>query len=69
MAERYPQVLFLKIEIDENKAAAERYEITRMPTFLFIKDGEVVHSFSGASEANLETAVSELASESSITDE
>lgn len=37
----------VKIDIDENVALAEEYEVMVVPTLLFVKDGEVIHRDSG----------------------
>ncbi|KAH9366721.1 hypothetical protein HPB48_008778 [Haemaphysalis longicornis] len=36
------QVVFLKVDVDENEEIASQYEISCMPTFLFIKKREKV---------------------------
>lgn len=35
-------VLFLKVDVDECEEIAAEYEISSMPTFIFIKEGKVV---------------------------
>ena len=35
-------VVFLKVDVDENEDAAAEYNITAMPTFIFIKNGNKV---------------------------
>ncbi|MEB3638698.1 thioredoxin domain-containing protein, partial [Enterococcus faecalis] len=37
----------LKIDIDENVKLAEEYEVTVVPTLLFVKDGKIIHRESG----------------------
>ena len=37
-----------KVNLDDNEALAASYEITAIPTFLILKDGEVVGRFVGA---------------------
>jgi len=41
-------VLFLKVDVDENDAIASEYDINAMPTFAFVKNKKLVESFSGA---------------------
>lgn len=40
--------LFLQVDVDECEELAVEYNITSMPTFIFIKDGKPVDNFSGA---------------------
>lgn len=42
--------------MDLNSEAAETYGIEAMPTFKFIKDGEVLTTVKGADEASIEAA-------------
>lgn len=44
------QVVFLKVDVDENEEIASQYEISCMPTFLFIKKREKVDEISGANK-------------------
>jgi thioredoxin 1 len=50
-----------KVDADDNPKTAEKYEIRSIPTLLFIKDGEVFDTHTGAlSEAGLEERLSQL---------
>lgn len=44
------EVVFLKVDVDENEEIASQYEISCMPTFLFIKKREKVDEISGANQ-------------------
>lgn len=48
LAAEYPDVVFLKVDVDECEDIASDYEITAMPTFVFIKNKQKVDAFSGA---------------------
>lgn len=48
LANELPNVKFIKINVDENSELASRYSILSIPTFLFFKNGEVVHQMVGA---------------------
>lgn len=43
-----------QVDVDECEEIAMKYEITSMPTFVFIKKGQKVDSFSGANAEKLE---------------
>ncbi|CAM9525280.1 unnamed protein product, partial [Discosporangium mesarthrocarpum] len=53
-------VIFLKIDVDENEETAQKYSVFQMPTFLFIRNGEVVDQFSGANAAVLRQKLDNL---------
>ncbi|KAL1834291.1 hypothetical protein DCAR_0104461 [Daucus carota subsp. sativus] len=38
-AATYPDILFLRVDVDDVKVVAKKYEIKAMPTFLMIKGG------------------------------
>lgn len=60
-AAEYTQVKFIKVDVDEVGELASEYEITAMPTFLFIKDGKVVEKTQGANPNKLKQTLASLA--------
>lgn len=48
LAQIYPSIVFLKVDVDESAEVAEKFEVQAMPTFLFIKDGRIVKRIEGA---------------------
>lgn len=42
MAQQFTDVIFLKVDVDENEEVASDYGISCMPTFIFVKNGEKV---------------------------
>eukprot|EP00591_Stephanopyxis_turris_P010888 CAMPEP_0195508836 /NCGR_PEP_ID=MMETSP0794_2-20130614/1940_1 /TAXON_ID=515487 /ORGANISM="Stephanopyxis turris, Strain CCMP 815" /LENGTH=181 /DNA_ID=CAMNT_0040635907 /DNA_START=215 /DNA_END=760 /DNA_ORIENTATION=+ len=52
-------VVFLKVDVDENSETAKEYSVSAMPTFLFIKNGEVVDRLMGASTQRLVEIIQE----------
>jgi len=56
-SDEYKDVVFVKIDVDENPEISEKYQIMSMPTFLFIRDNEVVDRFSGASVEKLKETI------------
>ena len=42
MEAQMSNVKFLKVDVDENEDVAAHYQITAMPTFIFIKNGSKV---------------------------
>lgn len=47
-AEEMKDVLFYKVDIDDQLELAQRYQIMSVPTLLFLKDGQVVTKNVGA---------------------
>jgi thioredoxin 1 len=45
---KYPNVKFVKIDVDENREHAQEIGIRSVPTVIVIKNNEVVHRSSGA---------------------
>ncbi|CAN6341463.1 unnamed protein product [Urochloa humidicola] len=48
LAKKFPDVVFLKVDVDELKAIAEQFSVEAMPTFLFMKEGDVKDRVVGA---------------------
>jgi thioredoxin 1 len=57
MAAEMPNVVFLKVDVDEAEDAAQEYNITAMPTFLFIKNKAKVAELMGANADKLKELV------------
>ena len=45
MSNEMSNVVFLKVDVDEAEDVAQEYNISAMPTFLFIKNGQKVKTF------------------------
>merc|ERR1711976_99947 len=50
-------VVFVKVDVDENEDAASQYNISAMPTFVFIKNKEKVDEMMGANYEKLKEMV------------
>ncbi|XP_046828559.1 thioredoxin-2-like [Vespa crabro] len=48
LAKEREDVIFLKVNVEECEEIVNKYKITNMPTFVFIKEGKVLETFSGA---------------------
>lgn len=54
LAEEYgDKVKVGKVNIDENMALAERYQVMSIPTLLIIKNGNIAKQFVGLTDKNL----------------
>lgn len=53
-------IVFLKVDVDENSETAMKYSVSAMPTFLFIKEGEVIERLMGANPGKLQEMLEEL---------
>ena len=54
LATAFTTVTFLKVDVDECAELVEKFSISAMPTFVFLKDGQVVKKVEGADMAGLE---------------
>lgn len=52
-----PSVLFVSVDVDELRDAAEAFEVSALPTFVFIKNKTTLTRFSGASIQKLRETV------------
>jgi len=59
-SEEFPNVVFLKVDVDQLRETSESAVITCMPTFKFYKKGEVVKTIEGASTTEIVAAIKEL---------
>ncbi|KAI5061491.1 hypothetical protein GOP47_0024000 [Adiantum capillus-veneris] len=57
LSEKYPNLVFLKVDVDEMNAISTAYEVRAMPTFLFIEKGVVIDKIIGANKGELEAKV------------
>jgi thioredoxin len=60
LAAERPDVLFLKVNVEECADIAEKEGITAMPTFLFFRDSIRCDDLRGANLANLKTKVQQI---------
>jgi len=50
-------VVFLKVDVDECEEVATDYNISCMPTFILVKNGEKIDEFSGANAEKLKELI------------
>ena len=55
LSEAFPKITFLKVDVDESPELTSEYDISAMPTFVFLKDGKIVKRVEGADMAGLES--------------
>ncbi|KYO35159.1 thioredoxin [Alligator mississippiensis] len=60
LVEKYNNVVFLEVDVDDAQDVAEHCQIKCMPTFLFYKNGKRVKEFSGANKEKLVESIHEL---------
>ncbi|KAL1954378.1 hypothetical protein VTO42DRAFT_1244 [Malbranchea cinnamomea] len=56
-SEKYPDVAFYKVDVDEVPDVAQELGVRAMPTFIFFKDGQKVDEVLGAVPPAIEAAV------------
>eukprot|EP00531_Pseudo-nitzschia_arenysensis_P013563 CAMPEP_0116140398 /NCGR_PEP_ID=MMETSP0329-20121206/13822_1 /TAXON_ID=697910 /ORGANISM="Pseudo-nitzschia arenysensis, Strain B593" /LENGTH=184 /DNA_ID=CAMNT_0003635501 /DNA_START=163 /DNA_END=717 /DNA_ORIENTATION=- len=57
LSNTYDDVVFLKVDVDENPETAANYKVSAMPTFIFIKGGVVVERVMGADPSKLQASI------------
>ena len=65
LSEEFTNVVFLKVDVDDNRDTTEECKISSMPTFQFYQKGQKVHEFSGANRDQLRNVIVERSSLSS----
>nr|AEC03321.1 thioredoxin H-type 6 [Hevea brasiliensis] len=61
LAKKMPNVIFLKVDVDELKSVAEDWAVEAMPTFMFLKEGTIVDKVVGAKKEELELTIAKHA--------
>lgn len=61
LAGKYPNVVFLKVDIDETRDVASQYNISSVPTFFFLKNGKEIDKVVGADKSSLEKMIAQYA--------
>jgi len=63
---KHSDVVFLKVDVDDLAATAEKYKVTAMPTFIVLKSKQVIDTMKGADAQKLKELIEK---HSSTTDE
>ena len=61
-----PRVAFAKLDIDAVPEVAARYNVSTIPTFLCLRDGEVAEQVRSAAPPPLKKAVESLAAQAAV---
>ncbi|RDX79730.1 Thioredoxin H2 [Mucuna pruriens] len=56
-AAKYPDVEFIKIDVDELMDVAQAFHVQAMPTFVLIKKGKIVEKVVGAKKEELQKLI------------
>ena len=54
LAEAFSEVCCLKVDVDESQEIVDKYDVSSMPTFIFLKDGKVIKKVEGANMKAIE---------------
>ncbi|KAJ4745960.1 thioredoxin family protein [Rhynchospora pubera] len=57
LAQKHPQIVFLKLDIDQLSSVAQEWNVTSVPTFFFVKNGKTVDTVRGADKNGLERSI------------
>ncbi|KAF7716476.1 Uncharacterized protein PECH_003883 [Penicillium ucsense] len=53
-SEKYEKIRFLQVDVDKMRGTAQQFNVTAMPTFVMMKDGQEVHRVRGADLKSIE---------------
>ncbi|KAF6150880.1 hypothetical protein GIB67_020963 [Kingdonia uniflora] len=59
LSKKYPKGVFLKVDIDELRDVAAGWNISSVPTFIFLKKGKEIDRMSGADKNGLERKIAQ----------
>ncbi|KAM3394537.1 thioredoxin H-type [Capsicum galapagoense] len=57
LAKKLPNVTFLKVDVDELKSVTTDWAVEAMPTFMFLKEGNIVDKVVGAKKDELQQTI------------
>ncbi|XP_022772143.1 thioredoxin H1-like [Durio zibethinus] len=57
LAKKLPNVIFLKVDVDELNTVAQEFGVQAMPTFIFMKEGNIVDKVVGARKDDLQQKI------------
>jgi thioredoxin 1 len=57
VADKYPDVTFVKVNVDEDEELARKFRISVIPTLVFVKNGEAVKTSTGYMDADALSAL------------
>lgn len=60
LSKKFKNIAFFKVNADISEEIAEKYDVTALPTFIFIVDGSITDKFSISKDTVLTQKVSEF---------
>lgn len=63
LSTKYPNVVFLKVDVDKCPGTTAAYRVSAMPTFIFFRNRAQLDMMRGADKNTLESKVQQLASQ------
>ncbi|KDP32674.1 hypothetical protein JCGZ_13672 [Jatropha curcas] len=67
LAKKLPNVIFLKVDVDELQTVAQDWAVEAMPTFIFLKEGNILDKMLGANKDELQQKIAKHLATSTAT--
>jgi thioredoxin len=60
LSSKFPELIIYKIDVDECPEISVNFGVSAMPTFIFLRNGQICDQFSGANPQKLEESTYQL---------
>jgi thioredoxin 1 len=67
LSKKMPNIIFLKVDVDELETVAEEWKVEAMPTLIMLKEGKMIDKIVGANKHELLSKINKHSADSPAT--